>query len=112
MNNLAVSLYCEGRYDEAADLHRECFERRKVELGDDHPDTLETMLGLADSLFEIGQGDEAVESRIADSVEQACDEGGGYGLELGVHLFERGDGGQVADRIEVCDGGDHQHSRF
>ena len=36
-----------GKYQEAELLYKECFEKRKSILGENHPDTLNTMNNLA-----------------------------------------------------------------
>jgi hypothetical protein len=56
MHHLATVRYNQGRYDEEAEvLCDETFERSKVVvLGEDHPDTLRTMNGLAYFRFGFG----------------------------------------------------------
>ncbi|KAI5785373.1 hypothetical protein FPQ18DRAFT_244661, partial [Pyronema domesticum] len=43
MNNLALTLQHQGRWDEAEKLQKKVVESSKVFLGEDHPDTLTTM---------------------------------------------------------------------
>ena len=54
MNNLADLYWNQGRYDEAEPLYLETLETRKRVLGDDHPDTLNSMNNLA-NLYQISR---------------------------------------------------------
>jgi hypothetical protein len=47
MNNLARN---QGRWEEAENLHMQVLEMRKKVLGEEHPDTLESMADLAYTL--------------------------------------------------------------
>lgn len=46
MNNLAVLLHNAGDYDEAKELYRGTLTLREAALGDDHPDTINSMNNL------------------------------------------------------------------
>jgi len=46
-NNLAGLLYCMGEYVEAEFLFREVLNGRRIQLGDRHPDTVQTANQLA-----------------------------------------------------------------
>jgi Tetratricopeptide repeat len=54
MNNLAESYRLVGRTQEALKLNQQALEIRKRVLGDDHPDTLESMRFRLLILFDLG----------------------------------------------------------
>jgi hypothetical protein len=47
LNNLANSLYHQGKYGEAEMIHRQAFQLMEIVLGKDHPHTLVSMDNLA-----------------------------------------------------------------
>ena len=49
MNNLAVAYQAAGKLDRALPLYEETLALRKAKLGPDHPDTLQSMINLAQS---------------------------------------------------------------
>ena len=55
-HNLAISLYEQGAYEEAAQMQRELLEVRRRVLGAEHPDTLHTNGNLA-IVFFLGFGE-------------------------------------------------------
>jgi tetratricopeptide (TPR) repeat protein len=59
MNNLAYTIYSQGRFDEAAAMQRTVLERRQQILGDEHPHTIMAMNNLASTIFSQGKLDEA-----------------------------------------------------
>ncbi|KAI4599640.1 hypothetical protein KJ359_001737 [Pestalotiopsis sp. 9143b] len=61
MNNLALALRSQGKYEEAEEMHRETLERKKSVLGPEHPDTLTSMNNLAHVLHSQGKYEEAEE---------------------------------------------------
>ena len=46
MNNLAVSYDSQGNHRDAEVLFKQCLDKRKVVLGENHPDTTTTMNNL------------------------------------------------------------------
>jgi hypothetical protein len=46
MTNLAVTYANQGKYKEAEALFKQCLDKRKVVLGENHPDTLDAMSNL------------------------------------------------------------------
>ncbi|EEA27372.1 kinesin light chain, putative [Talaromyces marneffei ATCC 18224] len=52
-------LYADGRYNEAEKLFVQVMEIRKTVLGDEHPDTLTSILNLASTYWNQGQWNEA-----------------------------------------------------
>jgi hypothetical protein len=52
MNNLASSIYGQGRYAEAEAIDRQTLQLRETVLGKDHPDTLMSIMNLGESLRE------------------------------------------------------------
>jgi len=65
---LAVLRTKQKQYEDAEHLFREALEGRKLKLGDDHPDTLETKNDLAVLYKEQGKYDEA-ETLLLESIE-------------------------------------------
>jgi tetratricopeptide (TPR) repeat protein len=61
MHNLAFSYAAMGRQDQALKLREEVLARRKIALGEDHPDTLRSMTSVADSYQAMGRNAEALE---------------------------------------------------
>jgi pentatricopeptide repeat protein len=61
MNNLALVLARQGKYDEAEEMHRRMLELRGRVLGKEHPDTLTSMNNLALVLASQGKYNEAEE---------------------------------------------------
>ena len=59
MNNLATTYKSQGKYDEAEVLYKQCLDKSKVVLGEDHPETLITMNNLAALYKSQGRYDEA-----------------------------------------------------
>ncbi|RYP42629.1 hypothetical protein DL768_010304 [Monosporascus sp. mg162] len=59
MNNLAVVLDNQGKYDEAEQMHRQTLELKEKVLGREHPDTLASMNNLALIWDSQGKYDEA-----------------------------------------------------
>ena len=47
MNSLAGLYEKQGKYDQAEPLYVHCLAKRKQKLGDNHPDTLNSMNSLA-----------------------------------------------------------------
>ena len=63
MNNLALVLSKQGKYEEAEKMHRATLELREKVLGPKHPDTLSSMDSLAEVLSKLeihSQADEAI----------------------------------------------------
>ncbi|KUJ11839.1 uncharacterized protein LY89DRAFT_757405 [Mollisia scopiformis] len=60
MNNLAATLWNQGRWDDAEKLEVQVIETRKTKLGVDHPDTLMSMNNLAFTWKGSGKGTKAV----------------------------------------------------
>ncbi|KAH7111828.1 heterokaryon incompatibility protein-domain-containing protein [Dendryphion nanum] len=56
----ALTLYSDGRYNEAGKLFVQVMETRKKVLGDEHPSTLTSMNNLAFTLRALGQRDSAI----------------------------------------------------
>ena len=54
LDNLAMELQVQGKFDEAGPLYREALEVRRETLGNRHPDTLGTMSNLASLLYAKG----------------------------------------------------------
>jgi tetratricopeptide (TPR) repeat protein len=59
MNNLAIVLNKQGKYDEAETMHRQTLAMKEKVLGKEHPDTLTTMNNLALVLNKQGKYEEA-----------------------------------------------------
>ena len=59
MNNLALVLKSQGRYNEAEAMHWRALELKEAVLGKEHPDTLMSMNNLAVVLDSQGKYDEA-----------------------------------------------------
>ena len=59
MNNLALVLQYQGKYDEAEKMHRQTLELMEKVLGVDHPSTLASLNNLASVLQYQGKYDEA-----------------------------------------------------
>ncbi|KAH8745064.1 Tetratricopeptide repeat-domain-containing protein [Hyaloscypha finlandica] len=59
MNDLAVSLFKQGKYAKAEAMHQQTLQLREKALGKEHPDTLISMKNLADSLRQKGKYAEA-----------------------------------------------------
>ena len=53
MNNLANTYYNQGKYRDAEALYKQCLDKRKVVLGENHPHTLSTMNNLAKTTSKI-----------------------------------------------------------
>jgi hypothetical protein len=72
MNALSYSHHMLGRHAEALKLHEETLALRQAKLGPDHPDTLESRLGVASTLVQLGRGAEAAADcrRAADGWEK------------------------------------------
>ncbi len=49
----------QGNYDKAEPLQINCLETRRVKLGDDHPDTLKTMINLGNVYYDQGKFNQA-----------------------------------------------------
>ena len=47
MGNLATTYDRQGKYRDAEVLHKQCLDKMKAVLGENHPNTLTTMSGLA-----------------------------------------------------------------
>ena len=60
MNGLAVSYSKVGQHQEATNLYKQTLELRKRVLGDEHPDTLRSMINLARSYSNLGLDQEAM----------------------------------------------------
>jgi tetratricopeptide (TPR) repeat protein len=60
MNNLALLLDRQGKYEEAEAMHRQTLATREKGLGHEHPDTLTSMNNLALLLDRQGKYEEAV----------------------------------------------------
>ena len=61
MNNLAVVLDSQGKYEAAEEMYRRTLELREKVLGSKHPDTLMSMNNLAGVLDDQGKYDTAME---------------------------------------------------
>src|SRR5437762_585064 len=61
MNNLAVVLSDQGRYEQAEEMHRQALALKERVLGKEHPDTLTSMSNLAGVLSGQGKYEQAVE---------------------------------------------------
>ena len=59
MNNLAIVLNSQGKYEEAEQMHRQTLALRETVLGREHPDTLDSMNNLALVLDSQGKYEEA-----------------------------------------------------
>ena len=59
MNNLAMVLSSQGKYEEAEEMHRQTLELREKVLGKEHPYTLTSMNNLAVVLSSQGKYEEA-----------------------------------------------------
>jgi hypothetical protein len=55
MNGLACVYREVGRYEEAVELFQETLNVRTRVFGEEHPDTLQTLFGMATCLHEKGQ---------------------------------------------------------
>jgi tetratricopeptide (TPR) repeat protein len=55
LSNLAKASYLTGAYSKAAQLYRQTLQLREKAFGKEHPSTLESMAGLAISLFQLGE---------------------------------------------------------
>ena len=55
MNNLAMVLQAQGKYEAAEEMHRQTLELREKVLGPEHPDTLTSMNNLAVGARQSGQ---------------------------------------------------------
>ena len=53
MNNLAAAYSSQGKYRDAEVLYKQCLDKRKVVLGETHPETLRTMNNLAATTSKI-----------------------------------------------------------
>jgi tetratricopeptide (TPR) repeat protein len=60
MNNLALSYFARGRYEDASLLHAETLKTRETLLGPAHPETLISMNNLASARAALGQHGEAL----------------------------------------------------
>jgi hypothetical protein len=54
LHNLANLFNCMSEHHRALSLHKQCLEMRRHSHGDDHPDTLQTIYGISESLFFMG----------------------------------------------------------
>jgi tetratricopeptide (TPR) repeat protein len=61
MNNLALVLSDQGKYEQAEEIHRQILELRETILGEEHPDTLTSMNNLALGLSNQGEYEQAEE---------------------------------------------------
>jgi tetratricopeptide (TPR) repeat protein len=59
INNLAMNLTAQGRYDEADPLNRQALVLRRKLLGEKHPDTAQSLNNLALTLNAQGRYSEA-----------------------------------------------------
>jgi hypothetical protein len=59
MSNLANTYDHQGQHSTAEVLLKQCFEKKKVVLGENHPDTLRTMNNLADNYDSQGKHSDA-----------------------------------------------------
>ncbi|GLA56321.1 hypothetical protein AnigIFM63604_008383 [Aspergillus niger] len=55
MANLASTFWSQGRWEKAQQLKMQVMETRRIKLGEDHPDTLTSMVNLAFSWKSSGQ---------------------------------------------------------
>ena len=60
MAELATTYHAQGRYEEAEKIYMEVLGLQRDALGEKHPDTTETMYGLANSYRSLGNQSEAV----------------------------------------------------
>ena len=59
MNDLAVVLRHQGKYEDAEQMHRQTLDLMKKVLGADHPSTMASMYNLAIVLRQQGKYEEA-----------------------------------------------------
>jgi hypothetical protein len=71
MHSLAISYWSLGRVKEAAEMQEKVLEARCRILGEEHPNTLETMHNLATSYRSLNRLEEAValEDKLAQAKE-------------------------------------------
>jgi tetratricopeptide (TPR) repeat protein len=60
LNNLAVLLSAQGKYDEALELHYQCLGIQKRCLGEEHPRYAASLNNLAALLWSTGRSEEAL----------------------------------------------------
>ena len=53
MNNLAIAYKSQGKYRDAEVLYKQCLDKKKEVLGENHPDTLMTMNNLAEVVLKL-----------------------------------------------------------
>jgi tetratricopeptide (TPR) repeat protein len=61
VNNLALVLQIQGKYEEAEEMNRRALARRETVLGVDHPNTLTSVNNLATVLSDQGKYEQAQE---------------------------------------------------
>ena len=61
MNNLAVVLGHQGKYEQAEEMHRHALALRETVLGKEHPSTLTSVNNLAGVLSDQGKYEQAEE---------------------------------------------------
>ena len=71
MRILADTCYKKGRYNESIELYQKCLERKKIILGENHPDTLELIFNLGLIYSALGKLNEA-EAFFKDCYERRC----------------------------------------
>ena len=61
MNNLAIVLSDQGKYEQAEEMHRQALGLSETVLGKEHPDTLTSMNNLATMLRDQGKYEQTEE---------------------------------------------------
>ncbi|KAK5188427.1 hypothetical protein LTR96_011511 [Exophiala xenobiotica] len=61
MNDLAIVLRQQGKYEEAEQMHRQTLDLKKKVLGEEHPSTLDSINNLAAVLQQRGKHEEAAQ---------------------------------------------------
>ena len=64
LNNLAICLYSQGKYDEAEPMYRECLKLKTAKLGKDHPSTLISKKNLDIFLRKKKEREEKVDEKV------------------------------------------------
>ncbi|KAF8536480.1 hypothetical protein BDD12DRAFT_912112 [Trichophaea hybrida] len=64
IENLASSFYNKKQWSKAGKLYSQLFEKRRKLLGEEHPDTLESMYNVASTFHEQGRLNEAAELKL------------------------------------------------
>ena len=97
MNNLAMAYHDAGRLDLAIPILATTLEKRRMTLGDDHADTIETMNDLAVAYWQAGQADQGDSTLRVDARESA----GHAGRRPQRHAHDHGQPGRGLRRPPV-----------